>query len=243
MTVVAGFPWKFAISILSVCACTLAKELLALVFRTIPTPPVATPARFTCWSCDEGHQEYFHIWLVHRVKHGVLVLPALQCRIRWDLKQLSTSQLLFSPDIQGWYLYCCLTGNKVFPPAGTIFRLVPSRWIQGEDVMWLLQIDVCARRCYICRDFNPGVVYFRHHRFTFAYNTASACPSVWFNSGFPSLLRAPSVPQAARPRLSSQYRLGIASKAAWRCGLSCKQSGDYGQVGWWNCHLYIQLDR
>jgi hypothetical protein len=46
MTVVAGLPWKFATSILSVLDVMLAYERFALQLRSNPTPPIAAPALF-----------------------------------------------------------------------------------------------------------------------------------------------------------------------------------------------------
>ena len=44
--VVAGFPWKLAMRILSECGLTLAKESYALGLSISPTPPTAAPAEF-----------------------------------------------------------------------------------------------------------------------------------------------------------------------------------------------------
>ena len=45
--------------------------------------------------------------------------------------------------------------------------------------------------------------------------------------------RDPGYPAGTGPELLPSLR--------GKCGLSCKQSGDNRQVGWWNCHFYMQL--
>ena len=46
ITVVAEFPWKLAMRILSECGLTLTKESYALGLSISPTPPIAAPAEF-----------------------------------------------------------------------------------------------------------------------------------------------------------------------------------------------------
>ena len=233
--VVAGFPWKLPMRILSECGLTLAKESYALGLSISPTPPTAAPAEFliadvvtsvlpstlsylTGSACTIRCSCTPSISMLHVVKlaansslflSSLIVLTFIVDTIAVFL-QLS-NDLPFQTPLSGLPLPCGFEGKSPCESKESVS--VPGQVKLGTLTLALFR---CAIIVFLLQYYPLITVFSNFYRFQYrsfpsqwdVISHKQGGNPCWFISGFPSLPRAPV-------RYSGRKAWGIQPAPAW----------------------------